>query len=262
MALQGACQCQIGLRQISQSLIDRAEFQIRFQIARVVLANGLPAHTRPFHILFLQLRARNQAQTLHLPLEPSGFGSEQSQISRERFRARNRYVLLEAAWNRPENAWILGFQAREQPEYGTVQSVGCQAVANPRDQCILARGEMLGVITQITIGQQIERRVVYRGSNQESPLITQCMPDAQLIEDIGVVDGHIRDDQIRRQKQMEHVLANIARRYDFSCSPTADAERVQGRRDQIALDCFKSMPFFTPKGRTINALMQFHCLLR
>ncbi len=62
------------------------------------------------------------------------------------------------------------------------------------------------------------------------------MPDAELIENISVVDGNVADHQIGLDNEREHVFADIAGVDDLtSCSP-AEPGVLERRGDQLRVD--------------------------
>ena len=62
------------------------------------------------------------------------------------------------------------------------------------------------------------------------------MADSELVEDIGVVDRHVGDHQVRGQQKMEHVGANVPLLDDLTGRAAADTDRVERGRDEMFFD--------------------------
>jgi hypothetical protein len=60
--------------------------------------------------------------------------------------------------------------------------------------------------------------------------------DAEFVEDVGVVDREVGDDEVGGEEQLEHIHADVALPENLPGRPPRDAEFLQRRADQLRLD--------------------------
>jgi hypothetical protein len=60
---------------------------------------------------------------------------------------------------------------------------------------------------------RVEGRLVRRGTalDQDGALLAQGVTNAELVEDVGVVDRDVTDDDVGLEDQLKHVVADVAR---------------------------------------------------
>src|SRR5262249_8358987 len=94
---------------------------------------------------------------------------------------------------------------------------------------------------EVAIGQDVEWRGVRHrcAFDQDSTLLAEGMPDPQLVEDVGVMDRDVANDEIGLEDQAEHVLANVAGINDLAGRAAAEAGRFDGPGDQLAMNTFE-----------------------
>ena len=132
----------------------------------------------------------------------------------------------------------------------SVLSLASVAITACRPAAAATRPGLSKVIGQIAFCEVVERDVVGggRAADQDRALLPQRMADAELVEDVGVVDRHVADDKVRLEDQAEHVLADVARLDDLAGRAAAEACGLQrgldeGFADLLEVD-FAACPIF------------------
>ncbi len=92
------------------------------------------------------------------------------------------------------------------------------------------------VVGEIAVGFDVERVVVFLAANQKRALRPQGVADAEFVEDVGIVDGEVRDDEVGHEEFVEHVLANVAGFQDLSRRTAGNVQGLQGRLDELRFD--------------------------
>ena len=91
-----------------------------------------------------------------------------------------------------------------------------------------ASGATLGrvglIVGKIAIGAQVERVLVDVRAEQESRVRPHAVPDAELVEHVGVVDRDVGDDEVGAHQEAEHVLADVALLHDLRRRGACDAD--------------------------------------
>jgi hypothetical protein len=115
-------------------------------------------------------------------------------------------------------------------EDGTVAilRIGVQGRPQRRGKRLHARREICDVIREVAVRLEVERVLGLRrlGTQQERVLMAQRVPDAELVERVGIVDRHVGDDEIRGHEQPEHVLADVALPDELSGGAALDGNLV------------------------------------
>ena len=101
--------------------------------------------------------------------------------------------------------------------------------------------------------EDIERHVGAPRLDVDDAAFAKGVPYADFIEDVGVIDAHIRDAQVRQQQLLEHVGQDIAARRFFICAERLKARHLQGRLDHLGIDGVEIIqgaicPFLFAKG--------------
>src|SRR5882724_12344601 len=68
---------------------------------------------------------------------------------------------------------------------------------------------VLYMISERPVGKDIERHIIAPASDADYTARSERMAHAELVPDVWVIDGQIRDDQIGHKQLLEHVRANI-----------------------------------------------------
>src|SRR5262249_16268473 len=143
------------------------------------------------------------------------------------------------------NLYSCGIEFRQRRQHFEDRAISLtwtgQGRPNYSHQFIELLTRLVYAVLEVAIGQDGEwRRVRYRCAlDQDSALLSQRMPDPELVKDIGVMDRDVAHDQIGLENQAEHVLANVAGVNDLAGSATPEASRFDRRADQLAMDALE-----------------------
>ncbi len=88
--------------------------------------------------------------------------------------------------------------------------------------------------------------------------IAQTVPDSELVEYVGVVDGDVGDHQIGEHQQPEHILANIALPRDLEGGAALDPGQLERGRDKILFHPIEIDAVLRAEGTNDESARYFH----
>jgi hypothetical protein len=239
---------EIRSNEIAEPLIDRSQSQVRADIARQIRANRLPRLRRARQILQLELRLADHAAALASPRETVQLGGEEAQVAPVSGGAGDGDLLAEIGRHHDERRGIRRPKARHEAVNGAVDGLLATRGGEAADERVERPRRLRRVVRQIAIGPEIERHLVELRANHERPLVPECVTDPELVEDVGVVDRDVGDDEVGDEEEVEHVRPDRAGARDVSRRPAGDAEPAERRGDEIALDGVEVHATLLPEG--------------
>src|SRR5262249_20447108 len=116
---------------------------------------------------------------------------------------------------------------------------GVDRLTEPFRQLVERRGGRLARIREVAVRLQIEgnvERLRALTADQKRPLVAQRVSDAELVEDVGVVNRDVRDQEISREESLKQVYADVSLPQHVHRGAPGDAQAVEGRIDQQPFD--------------------------
>ncbi|MGT2438277.1 hypothetical protein ACU4GH_23600 [Bradyrhizobium betae] len=146
-------------------------------------------------------------------------------------------LFLEVERHDHERGPVVRRQTREQFEDRTVLVGVGKRRPERLDKARERGGRVRRVVLTISIGLKIEGILVLRilGAHQQGVPVAQAVPDTELIEYVGVVDGEVGDHQIGEHQQPEHILPDVALPRDLERRAAFNSGRRERRSDKLPL---------------------------
>src|SRR4029453_13535546 len=95
---------------------------------------------------------------------------------------------------------------------------------------------------------QVEGNIVALAAEEKRPLLPGAVADAELVVDVGVEDRDVRNHQIGREQELEHVLADVPLPDDLARGAAAEVEGAQRRTDQLSVNPLEVDPVLRAEG--------------
>ena len=132
-------------------------------------------------------------------------------------------------------------QGRQDAENRAVGPLAGEGSLQGVYQTLTRRFRIVDVVGEIAVCQVIEGDSVSDGrtADQHRTFFAQCVADAELVKDVGVMNGHIADDDVGFDDEGEHVGADIAGLDNLACRAAAKAHGLQGRLDETSADALE-----------------------
>ena len=214
-----------GHHAVAETLIDRRQHQVGLDVVGQILTHRFPCLSRRDERAQPALRPPHEAQAFPSPRHSSGFIAQQRQGGRTigtlPFRPLDH--LPKRSRHDDEACRIWRRQLRQQSKH---RAVGSAAFAHREHSLPDRLGQqryrsagILTVVCDVAVGLQIERRIFpgRRKPNQDRALRPQPVADAELVEDIGIVDRDVGDHEIVGDQHLEHVDPDVAGLGNYFC---------------------------------------------
>ena len=104
------------------------------------------------------------------------------------------------------------------------------------------------MVTERPIGMDVERHIVAPAPDADYAPCPERMAHAELVPDVGVIDGEVRDNQIGHKQLLEHVRANIAGAHLLVGAKNFKPRCLKRRLNELAVDPVKIDSLFGAVG--------------
>ena len=234
----------IGFRDGAGFLENGGEPQVGLDVVRLDGPNALPGSSCGWRGAEVEQRFAHFAPALDLPGGAAGFGRQKPEDGEIVPTLRAVHRLGELPGHRREARPILLAKIWERLKDGAVLT-RIRRKRQSLHELIDRGGRRRVIVLEIAVGLEVERDLVLRssfgprlrdlGSDQDGVLGAQRMPDAELVEHVRVVDGDVRDDDVRQEELLEHVDADVAGFAKLLRGVARDPALFERGRDELRL---------------------------
>ena len=216
--------------------MQRAQLDVGLQVVVEPCAHGLPGLARGVESLQRKQCRGHAAQALGAPGQGVGLFTQQHQMADAFVFQRPGQLFAEGLGHRHQVLDRRRFQRRQQVEDRAVDAVlrGQRGLQTGTQRGHRGAG-VVAVVTQITVGFDVERHFVAGEADHEGAARAQRVAHAQLVEHVGVVQRNVGDHDVGMRQQLEHVLADVAGLDDDLGGGAIDSGRAHRGVDQLTL---------------------------
>ena len=223
----------VGGDELAEPPVHLGQRSVGFQVAGMGSADSFPGSSRTDIVADVRQGPGHHPQGCFLEPKPHHFVRNQAQIARAPVLAGPPDVFGEVTRKIEQGGMRTGGEPWQQLEHRAVDTFGRQRLAQSLHQLRDRGGGGERIIGQIAVGSQVEGDLVDPGTDQHGGAVTHGVPDAQFVEDVGVVHRYVRHDHVGQHELTEHVLADIAGLEDVARGAAVNPHLLQRRRDQF-----------------------------
>ena len=178
------------------------------------LAQGLEGFLGTRERLQPELGLSDEAQPFRFPFEPLRFLGQQPQVATFTPVLGQLDVFLEIERYRDQYRAVVRLEIRKQLKNRAVPVFGVdvEGRAKRSDEGFDVPRKVRVVVREVAVGLEVER-IFGLGRlrpQQERMLVAQRVANPKLVKSVRIVDRDIGHDEIRRDQQAKHVLANVS----------------------------------------------------